>query len=60
MNDPFPRTCRDWNSPAGCNREGRDRNHCGFGENALRHGCSKVTGEKTLCWRNNHKEAEHR
>ena len=55
----MPRTCKDWNE-AGCEKPGKDRNHCGYGGSALRHGCSRVEGSGRLCWSREHKEREHK
>ena len=51
------RTCKDWNE-GGCSKRGKDSNHCGFGASALCHGCSRIVGQYSICWKN-HKEAEH-
>ena len=53
------RTCRAWNEN-GCSKPGKDENHCGYGADALRHGCSMALGPYSLCWDKTHKEREHR
>ena len=53
------RTCKDWND-GGCSRPGKDRNHCGYGDLSLRHGCSKIIGGNRICWDKFHTEKEHK
>ena len=52
-------TCQAWNE-GGCTKAGRDSNHCGFGKNALQHGCAKVIDKYQICWDKGHTEAEHK
>ena len=47
-----------WNESS-CSKPGKDKFHCGFGRDALRHGCAKVLDNSTICWKS-HQEKDHK